>query len=171
MEIAMKRFTFAQSLAAAIACLGIVVPPAALAAPPVSGGIADVALHDGGTLVGAVYSAEGLPQEGALVSLQTGGQEVAQAVTDQQGRFTAAGLKGGVYQIVTTEGVSTYRAWSAGTAPPAAENAALVVAGQTARGQHGGGLASWLSNPWVLAAIVATAIAVPIALNDDDSTS
>lgn len=168
----MKRLTLVHGMAAAIACLGIVVPQAALAAPPADSGVADVALRDGGTLVGAVYTAQGLPQEGALVSVQSNGQEVARATTDEQGRFVAQNLKGGVYQLVTADGASLYRAWTAGTAPPAAENAALVVGGQTVRGHFGGGgWAAWLSNPWVLAAIIATAIAVPIAVNDDDSTS
>lgn len=168
----MRRMTLVHGMAAAIACLGIVVPQAALAAPPAASGISDVALQDGGTMVGAVYTAQGLPQQGAVVSVQSNGQEVARTTTDDHGRFVAQGLKGGVYQLVTSDGASLYRAWTEGTAPPAAENAALVVAGQTARGQlGGGGLRAWLSNPWVLAAIVATAIAVPIAVNDDDSTS
>jgi hypothetical protein len=160
-------------MAAAIACLGIVLPQHALAAEPAAGGIADVALQGGGTMVGAVYSAAGLPQSGTLVSVQSNGTEVARTTTDEHGRFVAQGLKGGVYQVVTTDGMMTYRAWSEGTAPPAAQPAALVVTGDVARGlghQHGG-LGAWLSNPWVLAAIVATAIAVPIALNDDDSSS
>jgi hypothetical protein len=168
----MKRFTLTHGMAAAIACLGIVLPHEALAAPPAAAGITDVALRDGGTMVGAVYSAEGLPQAGQLVSVQTSGREVARTTTDDHGRFTAEGLKGGVYQLVTTDGMSTYRVWSAGTAPPAAQPAALVVTGDVVRGfGHHGGIGAWLSNPWVLAAIVATAIAVPIALNDDDSTS
>jgi hypothetical protein len=168
----MKKTKFTHSLAAAIACLGIVLPQAAFAAPPVTGGIADVSLHDGGTMVGVVYSAEGLPQGGALVSIQANGSEVVRATTDEHGRFAAQGLRGGVYQIVTVDGISTYRAWSEGTAPPSAEQAALVVTGDVSRGNHRyGGLMAWLSNPWVLAAIVATAIAVPIAINDDDSSS
>jgi hypothetical protein len=160
-------------MAAAIACLGIVVPQAAFAGPPAGGRIADVALRGGGTMVGAVYSAEGLPQSGQLVSVQTNGREVTRTTTDEHGRFIAEGLKGGVYQLVTTEGMASYRVWSEGTAPPAAQPAALVVTGDVVRGgfAHCGGLGAWLSNPWVLAAIVATAIAVPIALNDDDSTS
>ena len=168
----MKQMKLTHSLAAAIACLGIVLPQAALAAPPAAGGIADVSLREGGTMIGVVYNAQGLPQGSALVSIQTNGAEVARTTTDQHGRFAAQGLKGGVYQIVTIDGVASYRAWTEGTAPPSADQAALVVTGDPARAQHHhGGLMAWLSNPWVLAAIVATAIAVPIAINDDDSTS
>lgn len=168
----MKRFNLTHGMAAAIACLGIVLPQAAMAAPPAASRIADVALRDGGAMIGAVYSAEGLPQADQLVSLQTNGREVVRTKTDEHGRFIADGLKGGVYQVVTAEGVSTYRAWSPGTAPPSAQPAALVVNGEVVRGfGHHGTLGHWLSNPWVLAAIVATAIAVPIALNDDDSSS
>lgn len=168
----MKTLTFTQAMAGAIACLGIVLPQAAFAVPPTAGGIADVALQEGGTMMGAVYTAQGQPQSGALVSIQANGSEVATATTDEYGRFAASGLKGGVYQLATVDGAATYRGWATGTAPPAAENVAFVVEGDIARGNcHTGGLACWLSNPWVLAAIVATAIAVPIAVSDDDSTS
>jgi hypothetical protein len=39
------------------------------------------------------------------------------------------------------------------------------------RGQFGGGgMLGWLANPWVLAAVVAAAIAIPLALDDDDAS-
>ena len=57
------------------------------------------------------------------------------------------------------------------TAPPAAQSAALLVSGSdVVRGQNGG-LVYWLTNPWVLAGLIAAAIAIPIALNNHGSSS
>jgi hypothetical protein len=69
-----------------------------------------------------------------------------------------------------------YRLWAEQTAPPAANDGVLVVHGDDAvRGNScnpcGGGLLGVLANPWVLAAIVAAAIAIPLALDDDDDAS
>jgi len=174
----MRKFPLTHTVAAAVACLGVVLPPEAIAAPPAAGGISDVALHERGTLVGAVYTAHGLPERGAIVSIQTGGTEVARTTTDEHGRFAAEGLKGGVYRVATTDGVAMYRAWTAGTAPPVAEKAALIVTGSqdVARGQLGGlGLGGWMCNPWIQAAILAAAVTAPLAPSvfddDDDSAS
>lgn len=173
----MRSFRITHSVAAAVACLGIILPHAAFAAGPTPGGISDVALHEGGTMVGAVYTAQGLPERGALVSLQTSGREVARTTTDEHGRFTATGLKGGIYRVATVDGVAMYRAWAAGTAPPVAEKAALVVTGSqdVARGKLGGlGLGGWMCNPWIQAAILGAAVAAPLApsvFDDDDDTA
>lgn len=171
----MRKSTLTHTLAAAVACLGTLLPHSALAAGPADIGISDVALHEGGRLIGAVYTVEGLPEQGAVVSIQTRGREVARTTTDEHGRFTAEGLKGGIYHVATTRGVAMYRAWAAGTAPPAAEQAALVVTGEpdVARGQFGGS-SGWMCNPWVQATILATAIAAPIipsAFDDDDDSA
>ncbi len=40
-----------------------------------------------------------------------------------------------------------------------------------AGGQAGAGLRSWLSNPWITAGVVATAIAVPVALHNRGSST
>jgi len=164
----MSKFKFAQLFAATMACLGTMLPQCAFGAPPQANKIADVALRSGGTLVGAVYDSQGLPAEGAIVSVQQSGKEVARTQTDQKGRFIAEGLQGGVYQIATAKGVAVYRAWTPGTAPPAAQQQALVINGDVVRGIGNGEILAFLSNPWVLAGIVATAIAVPIAVSDDD---
>jgi hypothetical protein len=44
-----------------------------------------------------------------------------------------------------------------------------VVRGQMGLG-NGGSALSWLANPWVLAGVVAAAIAIPLALDDDDAS-
>jgi len=53
-----------------------------------------------------------------------------------------------------------------GTAPPAAQPGALLVAGKgPVRGQTGP-IGYWLGNPWVLAALVAVAVTVPVAIHN-----
>jgi hypothetical protein len=167
----MKRNQFHMTLAA-FACLGMLVPPSALAIQPASLGN-DVALRPGGLLVGQVVDAQGATQAAKVVSIQYGDREVARTSTDQNGVFAAQGLRGGQYQIATDDGLSVCRLWAADTAPPSAHEAAIVVTGQeVVRGQWGGG--GWLdwvrSHPYITAGIVAAAIAVPLAIaaNDDD---
>jgi hypothetical protein len=170
----MKRTRFHMTLAT-IACLGMIVPPSALAGQPAK--LAnDVALRPGGLLVGQVVDAQGAVQAGRVVSIQHGDREVVRTSSDQNGVFAAQGLRGGQYQIATENGLSVCRLWAPETAPPAAHEAAIVVTGQdVVRGQWGGG-GAWLnwvrSHPYITAGIVAAAIAVPLAVaagDDDDN--
>jgi hypothetical protein len=129
--------------------------------------IADVALRDGGVLVGQIVNGQNAPQSGIRVSLQdTQNREVAAAVTDRQGSFAISGVRGGVYQLVTPQGRQIYRVWSSGMAPPSAQQGVLLVApGQTVRGQDGDSFVT--AHPGVFGALVgagvATAVAVPVA--------
>jgi len=133
--------------------------------------MADVALRPGGVLVGQVVDSQGSPQQNLAVSLWTGPQRLAETYTDGQGYFAFSGLPGGVYQVVTGQNRESFRAWAAITAPPNAREGLLVIHGiPLARGQ-GQRLAFWLSNPWVLGAAVATAIAVPVALASSGTPS
>jgi len=165
------------TMAAALACVGMVVPPAAFAAEPAAGAT-DIALRQGGLLVGQVVDRQGVPQANRTVSIQYGPHEIVRTVTDQNGTFAAQGLRGGQYQLVTHEGISVCRLWAANTAPPAARPAALVVTGnQVVRGQWGAagplhGSVEWVkAHPYITAGVVAAAIAIPLALADDDDYS
>ena len=82
--------------------------------------------------------------------------------------FAFKGLQQGVYQVVAAKGHQAYRVWPEKIAPPSAQPGALIVAGNgTVRGQLGmRGFRNLLANPWVVAAIVATAIAVPVAIHN-----
>jgi hypothetical protein len=136
----------------------------------------DVALAEGGVLTGQVVNTAGKPQAMAPVSLVTGGKEIARVTTDKQGQFRVASLKGGVYQVSTNGKTGVYRFWAPRTAPPSSLNGLNMVSGnQIVRGQMGGGpLASagqWIAeHPIITAAGIATAIAVPLALDDDDDS-
>ncbi len=169
----MKRFSCLQYLLAVVACSGMLLPASALAAHPAPSPVVDIALQEGGLLLGQVMSPEGLAQVAEPVSIRRGGEEVLRVATDTRGAFTAEGLRGGIYTLATSQGASTFRLWSAGTAPPSAQPQVLLVSGtDVVRGQLPGfGREGILRNPWVLAAIVATAIAVPIAVSDDNNAS
>jgi hypothetical protein len=179
------RTTVYQSMAAAAACLGMLASPVAMAAPQGQGGFAaDVALAEGGVLTGQVVDAQGAVQAGTPVVIFAGGREVARVATNRNGVFSAPGLKGGVYEVAAAGHRGVYRAWAPRTAPPSANRAILAVAQQdSVRGQYAPPLApappgqpglfgktmNWISDhPIITAGIVATAIAVPVALSDDD---
>jgi hypothetical protein len=161
-------------MAAAAACVAMLLPPPALAVEPVHSGT-DVALRDGGLLVGQVVDPQGVAQAGAVVSVRYAEHEVVRTVTDANGVFAARGLRGGQYQLLTDDGISVCRLWAPNTAPPAARPAALLVSGNdVVRGQWGfggGPVHEWVgwvkAHPYITAGAVAAAIAIPLALADD----
>jgi hypothetical protein len=167
--------------AAWLACLGMLVPalPVRAQAPtaspaktePISAKtlITDVALHDAGRLYGMVVDAQGLPMPRIDVTVSQAGNVVARAKTDALGQFSSGTLRGGVYQIAAGNGVTTLRVWEASAAPPAARSVALVVGSSTVvRGQRSFG-SLVCSDALVLAAIIAAAIAIPIAISNSDN--
>ena len=167
--------------AAWLACLGMLVPalparaqaptpaPAKTEATPAKTLITDVSLHDGGKLYGMVVDAQGLPMPGADVTISQAGKVVGRAKTDALGQFSSGALRGGVYQVAAGNGVSTLRVWEASAAPPAARPVALVVGSQTVvRGQRSFG-SMVCSDALILAAIIAAAIAIPIAISNSDN--
>ncbi len=172
----MKKNRLLRGFAVVLSCLGIAMPQVSMAIGPVTQGttaapiataqITDVALGQGGLLKGQVISSSGAAQAGARVMFVQNGKQVAATVTDGEGYFAVKGLSGGVYQVATGESVMVYRVWAANTAPPIAHNDILLVAGENVvRGQ--GGILYGLSNPWVIGAGVAAAIAIPVALAND----
>jgi len=167
-EIMMGRMTLQTMVW--LAALGLCLPPLALAESPQTPSVTDVALQEGGVLIGQVVDPQGATLARTSVSLQSGGKEMALSQTDESGYFAFRGLRGGVYRLAAAKGQSTYRVWEPGTAPPIAYPGALIVAGQdTVRGQAGMmGLRNLLANPWVVAGIVATAVAVPVAVHNSD---
>lgn len=156
---------------------------------PVQGTPSAVTVHDvvrdpQGRVVGQIVSPQGHPVVGAEVQAWQAGKVVAQATSDQEGRFVLAELRGGVYQIITASGGSVYRVWPSSAAPPVARPQLLLVQGAVVRGQlhgsatqngvgtglFGGAFTHALSNPWVVSGLLAAGIAIPIAVsnNDDD---
>ena len=161
----MKRGRLIRGVFVSLAVVGLCLPEVALAAeqtpPPV---VTDIALAEGGTLHGQLVDLRDGGVAGAPVSLRVQDREVATTTTRADGHFEVQGLRGGVYQVAAGQGNGIYRFWSPGTAPPAAQKGAIVYT-QNGGGQ-GGGLKMLLSNPFVVFGIAATAIAVPVVLNN-----
>ncbi|MBC8868807.1 MAG: carboxypeptidase regulatory-like domain-containing protein [Planctomycetes bacterium] len=161
-----------------LASFGMLAPQVAFGAGPGQGGqtlmpaqVRDVALQENGLLNGQVLDTQAAPVAGAPVVVGQQGKVIAETRTDATGRFAVAGLKGGIYQVVTVEGGAVYRAWAPHTAPPAVQSDALIVSGDTVtRGAMNGGALGFLANPWVLGGIVVAAVAIPLALDDDDAS-
>ncbi len=167
----MKLWKTAGRIALMLAAMGMLMPNWALAEVVNNGqpaAVLDVSLRDG-KLIGQVLDAQGAPSGDETISIRKDGREVARAKTDKVGRYDVAGLKTGVYQVVTSQGGAAYRVWAENAAPPSAQPGALMIIGQPVRGQLGGG--GLLGNPWVLGGIAAAAIIIPLALDDDDPAS
>lgn len=98
----------------------------------------DVALHGGGLLIGQVVDRQGNAKQGVEVGVLQKGQELTRAKTDQLGRFAIKGMRGGSYQLVTADTKLPVRAWTKSVAPPSVNNGALLVEGETMRGQYAG---------------------------------
>ncbi|MBM3999911.1 MAG: carboxypeptidase regulatory-like domain-containing protein [Planctomycetes bacterium] len=171
----MKVMPVLQRAAAALATLGMLLPSTVLAAPgnvprARTSDMVDIALHEGGVLQGRVTDSSGQPQAGVPVRVLQGESAVANTSTDHQGNFRVAGLRGGVYRISTWTASDAYRLWMPRTAPPSAESMVVLTSGSdVARGQDGRFM-NFITNPWVLGGIVAAAIAIPLALDDDDAS-
>jgi len=139
--------------AAAVAALGMSLPTAAFATTPAATSN-DVALRNGGVLVGQVLDQQGVAKANTVVSVQYANHEIVRTTTDANGVFAAKGLRGGEYQLLTQDGSSSCRLWAAETAPPSAQKAALVVTGgDVVRGQgHASGWVRWMkAHPYITA--------------------
>lgn len=137
----------------------------------------DVVLQEKGVLLGRIVDERGQALPNTPVSLQTGGKEVARVMSDDMGRFQAQGLNGGVYHVASTGHQGVYRLWAPHTAPPAASKGLSIVSQRDiVRGQYTGSPSNpftaagqWIAeHPIITAGAIATAIAVPIAVSDDD---
>ncbi len=171
----MKRGKAISGLMVMLAVLAALLAQGALAADPAvqtTPLVSDVALRDGGVLLGQVVSPQGVGLSEARVVVYHQGEERGETKTDDAGYFAFQGLdRGGVYQLASAEGSGAFRVWSPGTAPPTAQPGALLVSGgQTVRGR----LPTFMTNPWFVGGAIATAVAVPVAIHnckDDDPVS
>jgi hypothetical protein len=165
MKLAQSLKTFTVMLA----CAGLLAGQTVQAAKPL---IRDVALQPGGVLNGQVLDEQAVAQSHAKIAVVYRGEPLTVTETDQDGRFLLTGLEPGIYELHLAQGGGAYRVWAPRTAPPAAEQSVLLVQdSRVVRGMHNGHEAfGWLANPWVLAGIVALAIALPLALSDNDAS-
>jgi hypothetical protein len=175
-------------LLAAIAVVGLCVPtlPAAAQSPaaaPVANQnaakplVRDVELGNGGLLVGRLLDANGRPLTDTEVTILSGESKLAETKSDADGVFAVSSLRGGVHQVVTPDTAQVCRLWTNGTAPPQSPTSIEVVASEdVVRGQYGPPPGNrmikkakvWATNPFVIGGVVAAAVAIPVALADDD---
>lgn len=151
----------------ALVCVGLMLPHTLMAAAPAPKvKINDVALANGGTLIGQVVDQQGLGIAGAQVVILQQGRKPVQTVADKTGQFQAVGLNGGTAQVVTAGGQGVYRLWTANTAPPAAKRSALLLTnGPVVRGQHHG------MGGWLLPALAAGGVIAGVAVATSNTSS
>lgn len=137
------------------------------ATPPVQ----DVVLLEGNVLLGQLVDAHGRPGAAMDVSVLQNSRVIVTNRTTADGRFAVSGLRSGVYQIATPTSVSTVRLWTREVAPPVADSEAVILCGETivARRVRRTSWLGILGNPWVMAGITAGAVAIPLAIDDDDN--
>ena len=168
----MKRIGLLRTGTIVVACLGMLIPPPVLHAatgdaPTANRAVTvDVSLSADGLLRGQAVNAQGRPAPLTRVSVRQNDREVATATTDRNGHFLLPGLRVGTYQLVAGQASVTYRLWQAKMAPPSATRAVLIVVdGRQVLAQQGP-LGYWLSNPWIVAGLVAAAVAIPVAIHN-----
>lgn len=163
----MKMLRTLTHAAVVLACCGILMPQAAVAAGSPAKPTNDVVLTGDGTFNGQVLTSEGRPLDGAVVSIRQGGQEVARAVSTAEGRFSVAGLSTGVYEVAVGPQAAPVRVWPAESAPPTARSQAIMVVGDAARAQSLVGLD--IITLWTLGA--STGALILAAINQSDLNS
>ncbi|NIL97072.1 MAG: hypothetical protein GTO53_05945 [Planctomycetales bacterium] len=90
--------------------------------------VADVSLGKNGLLQGQVVTVQGSPAAGVPLVVLSNGAQVAKTVTGPKGRFTIAGMRAGLHQVLVAGQPSNVRLWSADSAPPVAQTRMLLVA-------------------------------------------
>jgi hypothetical protein len=100
--------------------------------------IQDVLLRDGGIVTVQIVDLQGNPVVGERVSIEYRQQDIASAVTDDNGLVAVRGLRPGLHTITTPLGASVCRFWDPDTAPPSAVTTPAVVSDAgLVRGQFG----------------------------------
>jgi len=168
----MKGIRLVQGAAAALAALGLLLPPSIARADNGTPSrttvskdarlAADIVMLKG-EFAGRVVDHQGSPLPGREVTVREGKKEVAKAMTDQNGVFSVKTLKPGNYTASSGNTTGNFRVWSEKTAPPSAKGHALLVMGENgARGQFGA-----VDPTLVLltAAVIATLVVSIIALS------
>ena len=172
----MKLHRTIRTALLSLAVVGLLIPaPLVQAANPRGDApkveILDVVLQKQGTFLGQIVDAQGIPQKNLNVDFFREGKIVQKTKTNASGFFFAKSLRSGVYQVVSDKTVGTYRLWDSKIAPPSAQQGALLVRGQgPIRGQQGP-IAYWLTKPWVIAGLVATAVVIPVVIHNSHTGS
>lgn len=87
----------------------------------------DVAMTKNGTISGRVLNADQTGAPKTEVTIRQGRLEVAKIVTDAEGRFEIANVKGGLYVVAANSGYGLFRFWTAKSAPPKSHQQVLLM--------------------------------------------
>lgn len=166
----MKNVNTLTRMMVVLAVVGLCFPSAAFCSvPQEKPKVVDVAMLNGNVLVGQLVNSNGKGVSDTQVLLQQDNKTVVTLKTDKQGVFAVKGVPGGVYQLATKDTQGVYRLWAPQTAPPTAQKGVLLVSGNgVVRGQYGSHLRNMLANPWIVAGIVACAVAIPVAIHNSN---
>lgn len=161
-----------QRTLVAVALLNLVFPLNVWPANPLPGPLrvsSDIALTQKRVLIGKLVDSIGAPVNSLNVSIHSQGKLIADTTTDEQGFFSMVASHGGVYELRAGDQVQIVRLWHHDAAPPHAESTLqLTVNTATVRGQRPiESLACF--KPWFLGALLAAAIAIPLAVDNSDS--
>lgn len=134
----------------------------------------DIQLQTANILVGRVVDAHGAIVPNAEILVTQASREITHTTADESGEFRMTLPKGGIYLVKSGDSLQLVRAWTTTAAPPNSRGHLLLAPPTvTVRGQNGGGNFMGMSNGvaaavgLTVAAGVATAIAVPLALNSN----
>ncbi len=155
---------------ALLACWPCLIPVHLVAAssPGRSSSVQDVQLGGNGLLRGMCRDSSGRPLPGVPIVIRHQLRPVMTVRTDSQGVFSVKEMRGGVYQFEAPDAVSVVRVWAEGTAPPQAKEAVTLVS-EPDRVRAQRPFAEVITNPLVVAAVIAAAIAIPIAVHNSGS--
>jgi len=164
---------------AAIVTVGFIASEvgAQTGAPAAQAATADIALWNGGTLLGQVVNHNGQPVSGIVVSLQYSGSQIAQAVSNEEGTFSVRGLRPGEHQVIISGQTNTYRLWPAKSAPEGVRprltlaTPRRIVLGQLGSATPGG--RPWPTLPRITLPVVAATVGIIggiVWLSSDDDT-
>ncbi|MEM6799524.1 MAG: carboxypeptidase-like regulatory domain-containing protein [Planctomycetota bacterium] len=141
----------------------------------------DVALTKEGLFAGQLVDPQGAPLADAKVRLFDASGKPVEGTTNELGQFAYRGVSSGLYYLQAGDAVQAVRVWPHKIAPPSAKKGVLLISKEeTVRGQYAppSGLNAFvkrskrlLSNPLAVTAIVATAVAVPVAVHNADDGS
>ena len=97
-----------------------------------------IALHEGGVLYGQVVDAKNKPVANQQVRILSQGRLVIATKSNAEGRFGAQKMRGGIHTIELGGTSQSVRLWAPTTAPPSADQAVVIVAGEgpVVRGQE-----------------------------------
>lgn len=142
----------------------------------------NVELTPAGSLEGQLLDSAGSPLANAEVTIrsQADVNKVAQRlVTNEKGQFLATGLSNGMCVVEADEATYAVRVWEKGSAPPRSlTTVAFVAEDETVRGQSrftSNRFTNWVrsltpTQKVACGVLIAAAIAIPIALDDDDGS-